>query len=32
MFEGVERKVDLRLTNERRFKNGNVLLTYGAQK
>jgi dihydrofolate reductase len=31
MFEGVQRKVDLKLTNERRFKNGNVLLTYGAQ-
>lgn len=32
MFDGVRRKVDLRLTNERRFKNGNVLLTYEAQK
>jgi dihydrofolate reductase len=31
MFEGVRRKVDLKLTSERRFKNGNVLLTYGAQ-
>ena len=28
MFDGVTRKVDLKLTNERRFKNGNVLLTY----
>ena len=32
MFDGVRRKVDLRLTNERRFKNGNVLLTYEARK
>jgi dihydrofolate reductase len=31
MFDGVRKKVDLKLTNERRFKNGNVLLTYGAQ-
>lgn len=30
MFDGVKRKVDLKLTNERRFKNGNVLLTYEA--
>jgi dihydrofolate reductase len=30
MFEGVTRKVNLKLTNERRFKNGNVLLTYEA--
>ncbi|HST08656.1 MAG TPA: dihydrofolate reductase family protein [Gemmatimonadaceae bacterium] len=32
MFEGVERKVDLQLTNERRFRNGNVVLTYRANK
>jgi dihydrofolate reductase len=30
MFDGVKRKVNLKLTNERRFKNGNVLLTYEA--
>lgn len=30
MFDGVTKKVNLRLTNERRFKNGNVLLTYEA--
>ncbi|MFL5487829.1 MAG: dihydrofolate reductase family protein [Gemmatimonadaceae bacterium] len=30
MFDGVTRKVNLKLTNERRFKNGNVLLTYEA--
>jgi dihydrofolate reductase len=30
MFEGVSRKVNLKLTNERRFRNGNVLLTYEA--
>jgi hypothetical protein len=30
MFEGVTRKVNLRLTTERRFKKGNVLLTYEA--
>jgi len=28
MFEGVERRLDLRLTNLRRFANGNVVLTY----
>jgi dihydrofolate reductase len=28
MFEGVAPKVDLKLTSERRFTNGNVLLTY----
>jgi dihydrofolate reductase len=32
LFEGVERKVDLKLTNERRFRNGNVLLTYEANR
>jgi dihydrofolate reductase len=31
MFDGVSRKVNLKLANERRFKNGNVLLTYEAQ-
>jgi len=31
MFDGVSRKVNLKLVNERRFKNGNVLLTYEAQ-
>jgi hypothetical protein len=31
MFDGVSRKVNLRLANERRFGNGNVLLTYEAQ-
>lgn len=30
MFEGVMRKVNLKLTSERRFTNGNVLLTYEA--
>lgn len=30
MFDGVTKKVNLKLTNERRFKNGNVLLTYEA--
>ena len=32
MFDGVTRKVDLKLTNERRFQNGNVLLTYEGQR
>ena len=30
MFDGVTRKPNLKLVNERRFKNGNVLLTYEA--
>jgi len=32
MFEGVKRNVNLKLTNERRFGNGNVLLTYEASE
>lgn len=31
MFDGVTRKPNLKLINERRFKNGNVLLTYEEQ-
>ena len=30
MFDGVTRRPNLKLINERRFKNGNVLLTYEA--
>jgi len=32
MFEGVDKKVNLKLTAERRFRNGNVLLTYEVGK
>jgi dihydrofolate reductase len=32
MFEGVTRNVNLKLTSERRFANGNVLLTYEASE
>jgi dihydrofolate reductase len=31
MFEGVDRRVNLKLASERRFKNGNVLLNYEAK-
>ncbi|MFL5488094.1 MAG: dihydrofolate reductase family protein [Gemmatimonadaceae bacterium] len=32
MFEGVKKKVDLKLANTRSFKNGNVVLTYELAK
>ena len=32
LFEGLDEKISLRLTNTRNFKNGNILLTYSVEK
>lgn len=32
LFEGLDKKVNLRLTNTRNFKNGNILLFYDVEK